>query len=322
MFVFGLFLFNSCSEKNKIEKLNITMAEVNPETSICGRMDQAFKEKLEELSNGNISVNIQYSGALGNEAQIIEFMKNDNSPVQISRVSANLTQYGGKKSGLITIPYTFENSDHFWKFTKSEIAEEILNEPYELGLGIKGLCYAEEGFRNFFSTKKITNVDDMIGLHMRVSGKILPVICDSLNAIQENIAFTDLYTALQTGTVDVADQPISNYLTNSFYKVAPYMIMDGHMLGAVQILISSKFWDSISDSSKKMIKEAADYASDYCRQISTSEELAALELMKSEGAEFIEVSDMKDWQNACHTIIQDNSKEFTNLYNQILSLAN
>lgn len=314
-------LLLSCNKNNNMEKLSIVLAEVNPETSICGRMDQAFKSKVEQLSKGKISVNIQYSGVLGNESQIIELMKAEESSVQVARVSANLTQYGGKKSGLITIPYTFANAEHFWKFAKSDIAKEILNEPYEMELGVKGLCYAQEGFRNFFSTTKIKTVQDMKNLHMRVSGKILPEICDSVKAIKEEIPFTDLYAALQTGTVDVADQPVSNYLSNSFYKVAPYMIMDGHMIGAVQILVSSTFWDSLSDEQKEILQSAADYASEYCRLISEEEEAKALEIMKNEGAEFTEVENSEEWQNTCKSIIESGSKEFPEIYKEIISLA-
>lgn len=314
-------LLISCGKNNSEKKLSLVMAEVNPENSICGRMDMAFKSKVEQLSKGNITVDVQYSGVLGNESQIIELMKTQDSSIQIARVSANLTQYGGKKSGLITIPYTFSNADHFWKFAQSDIAKEILNEPYEMGLGLKGLCYAEEGFRNFFSTTKIQSVADMKNLHMRVSGKILPEICDSLKAIKEEVPFTDLYVSLQTGTVDVADQPISNYLTNSFYKVAPYMIMDGHMIGAVQILISSKCWDSLSEQQKEIIETAANYASEYCRLISEEEETKALETMKNEGAEFVEVDDIKEWQDTCKAIIQKDSAEFPEIYQQIISLS-
>lgn len=310
----------SCKKDKPVEKITLTLAEVNPENSICGRMDKAFKEKVENLSKGQISVNISYSGTLGNEAQVIELMQSGIDTIQIARVSANLTSYGGKKSGLITIPYTFVNSDHFWKFAKSDIAKELLNEPYELGLGLKGLCYAEEGFRHFFSTVKIENVDDMKGKFMRVSGNILPKVADGLAAKQTKVAFTDLYMSLQTGSVQVADQPISNYLTNSFYKVAPYMILDGHMLGAVQILISSTCWDSLNEAQQKILIEAADYAADYCKQISSDEEEKALKQMINEGAVFTEIDDITPWQNACIEIIEEGSKDFPELYNQIINL--
>jgi len=315
-------LLASCSKTNKTEMLTLVMAEVNPEDSFCGQMDAFFAKKVFELSEGSIQVDVRYSGVSGDEKQVINFMMQPESTIQIARVTANLSPYGAKKSELITIPYTFNSPEHFWKFASSDIANELLEEPYNEGLGVRGLCYAEEGFRNFFSTKKVSSVEDIKGMKMRVAGKNLTGLANSLSAEPVKCEFTDLYMALQTGTVEIAEQPLSNYLANSFYKVAPYLIEDRHMLGAVQIMITSECWDSLNDDQKKIIKDSAMAASEYCKIISDQQEIDAALKAVSEGVEVTSVGNMKPWKDACATMIKENSREYADLYQQIVDLGN
>lgn len=114
------------------------MAEVNPEDTVAGRTDRAFKRKVEELSDGKIIIDLKCSGILGSEKQVLDIIRSDDNSIHMMRGPANLSQIGGKKSALVSIPFTFRNDEHFWKFTRSDVAKEILDEPYEEGLGIRG----------------------------------------------------------------------------------------------------------------------------------------------------------------------------------------
>lgn len=308
-------------KKTQDEPITLVMAEVNPEDSICGLMDQAFKEKVEALSNGNIKIDLRCSGILGDEKQVMGVILGENSSIHLTRISASLAKYGGKKSTLLSIPYTFANADHFWKFANSELAEELLNEAYELKLGVKGLCFAEEGFRHFFCTEKISGIEDMKGKRMRVSGQVLTDLAKSLESVPLDIPFTDVYLSLQTGKVDVAEQPISNYLKNSFHKVAPNLILDGHMLGAVQILIDSETWDSLSENQQKIFTEAAKYASNFCKNLVAETESKIIAQLKAEGVNVVEVSDITPWQTACKDMIANSAKDFPDLYSKIVNFG-
>lgn len=317
--------FSSCkkegNKKSLDEPITLLMAEVNPEDSICGKMDLAFKQKVEELSNGQILIDLKCSGILGDETQVMKIMMSENPTIQLVRISASLAKYGGKKSKLLSIPFTFSSAEHFWRFAASDTAREILNEPYELNLGMRGLFYGEEGFRHFFSTEKISSIDDMRGKKTRVSGQVLTDLAKSVKSYPIEVQFTDLYSSMQTGKVDVAEQPVSNYLTNGFYKVAPYIILDGHMLGAVQVVISSKAWDSLSESQQRIIMAAGKYASDYCRKIASESDDEIKKKIAAEGAVITNVDDKTPWQEACRDMIADSSKEYPELYKRILSFA-
>lgn len=300
------------------------MAEINPDDSVIAKVDSAFKKKVEELSGGKIKIDIFYSGILGDEKTVMDILKTPGGSIQLVRGPANLNSYSdGKpvKSSLLAIPYTFKNDEHFWKFASSKIAEGILNEPYEMGLGIKGLFFAQEGFRHYFSSQKIENLQDLKGKKMRVSGKMLSNLSKVFQSEPVQVDFTDLYAAFQTGLVDVAEQPISNYLSNSFYQVAPYLILDGHMIGAVSVMINANCWDSLSQKQKNVLIQAGKYAGDYCRQIVKEANELVLMILKSEGVTVTKVDDIKSWKAACSDIQNEASSVAPEVYRQILELA-
>lgn len=323
--IVSLFLVTSCIKKNGSNEterpITLVMAEVNPPDSITGKFDKAFKEKVEELSNKTIKIDLQYSGILGDESQIMKLIISPDSSIQLARVSASLASYGGKKSKLITIPYTFSNTEHFWKFAESELAKEILDEPYVNNLGVKGICYGEEGFRHFFSINQIKSIEDMKDMKVRVSSsKTMQDLVKSLEANPVTVNFTDLFAKMQIGEVNAAEQPIANYYSNGFHKVAPYMIMDGHNLGAVQILINAVTWNTLSSSQQAVLKEAGRYASEVCKKISIEAENKIIEKLTEEGASIIQVKDKTPWQEACKNTIDEASKDYPELYKKILEL--
>ena len=151
-------------------KVTLVYAEVNPLDTIVGQTGSHFKEKVEELTGGSVVVDVQASGVLGSENDVLDAILGGSTSIDISRISAfALTSYGCNKSKLLSIPFTFENRAHFWNFANSELAPEFLNEPQELGLPVRGIFYGEEGFRHFFTVKPVSGIADFKGLKLRVS---------------------------------------------------------------------------------------------------------------------------------------------------------
>ena len=303
--------------------LTFVMAEVNPLDTIVGSMDQKFKEEVERLSGGSITIDLQASGVLGSENDVLDAMLGGAGTIQISRISAfALTSYGGTKSKLLSIPYTWANREHFWNFATSDLAQEILREPSENGSGVRGLFYGEEGFRHFFSNKELTGMDSLAGLKIRVSNDpVMNGMVEGLGASPTVVDFGELYSALQTGVVDAAEQPIANYKSNAFPEVANNLILDGHTLGAVQVIITDEAWDSMTEAQQEVMMEAGKLASEYCRSMSEEKENAVLEELKAEGCNVVEVADIAPWQEACKTVIEENTADQAELYQQLLDFA-
>jgi len=230
--------------------------------------------------------------------------------------------YGCKKSSLLSVPFTFSSKEHFWDFASSKEGQEILNEPTEIGLGLKGLFYGEEGFRHFFSTKKIEGVGDFENLKVRgTNDEAMQGLLAGLKADSIPVNYADLYVALQTGIIDAAEQPIANYLANHFHQVAPYMIFDGHTLGVMETVITNECWNSLTKNQQNILLEAGKYASDFCKNLSQTEEDKVKEELLKEGATLTEVKDIKPWQEACKNVIKKGAAVDEKLYEEILSYA-
>ena len=306
------------------EPITLTYAEVNPlEGTTVGEMAKSFKAKLEELSGGTVLVDIQASGVLGSEDQILDNLLGGGNICDLSRISAfALTQYGCDKASLLSIPYTFVNEEHFWKFADSELAQEFLNEPQEIGLPLRGICYGEEGFRHFFFKNEVKGLDDLKGLKIRVSSDpVMTGMVSNLGASATTVAFTELYSALNTGVVDGAEQPTANYRSNAFQEVAPYLLLDGHTLGALQIVITDNAWNKLNEEQQGWVMEAAKAASQTCREKVAEIEQKTFDQLKEDGATVIPVEDKGPWVEACQPTIKANTEKLADLYQQLVDMA-
>lgn len=304
------------------DPITLTYAEVNPIDTIVGQTATAFKTKVEELSGGEIIVDVQASGVLGSEAQILDGILMGGDTVDFVRLSAfALSNYGVKKATLLNVPYTFADRDHFWAFANSDLAKEFLEEPKNIGLPVWGLCYAEEGFRHFFTNFPVNGIADLAGKKIRVSeDPIMVGMVKGLGANPTVVTFTELYSALQTGVVDGAEQPTANYKSNAFPEVAPHFILDGHTLGAVQIAVTATGWAKLNEQQQAWVMEAAQYASDFNAELSATEEGKVLEALKAEGVTVVEVTDKTPWMDACADIIKTSTKGLEDTYQQILDM--
>lgn len=303
-------------------EVTLVYAEVNPLDTIVGQTDTAFKEKVEELSGGKIKIDLQASGVLGAENDVLDTMLGGGGTIDMARISAfALTSYGGEKSKLLSVPYTFVSRDHFWNFATSDLAPEFLLEPHENGSGVRGLFYGEEGFRHFFTVKPVNTIEDIKGMKLRVSNDpVMNGMVEGLGASPTVVSFGELYSALQTGVVDGAEQPIANYKSNAFPEVAPNLILDGHTLGAIQVIITDEAWDKLSEEQQNIITEAGKYASEYNRKISEEAENKVLEELKADGVNVVEVTDIKPWQEACKDIIESSTADNAELYQKIVDM--
>lgn len=303
--------------------VTLVMAEVNPLDTIVGQMDSKFKEEVERLSGGSITIDLQASGVLGSENDVLDAMLGGAGTIQMSRISAfALTSYGGTKSSLLSLPYTWESRDHWWAFAESDLAQEILQEPSENGSGVRGLFYGEEGFRHFFSATEMNDISDLSGMKIRVSNDpIMNGLVEGLGASPTVVDFGELYSALQTGVVDAAEQPIANYKSNAFPEVANNLILDGHTLGAVQVIITDDAWNSLTEAQQEAMTEAGKNASAFCKEMSASAEEEVLQALKDEGCNVVEVTDLTPWQEATKKVIEENTKGQEELYQQLLDFA-
>ena len=303
--------------------VTLVYAEVNPLDTIVGQTASYFKEQVEELSGGSITIDLQASGVLGSENDVLDNILAGGDTIDLSRISAfALTSYGCQKSMLLSLPYTFVSREHWWNFANSDLAPDFLNEPQELGLPVRGIFYGEEGFRHFFTVEPVAGIEDLAGMKLRVSNDpVMNGLVEGLGASPTVVSFNELYSALQTGVVDGAEQPIANYASNAFPEVANNLILDGHTLGAVQVVITDNAWNKLTANQQEAVMEAGRLSQEFNASLSEDEENRVLEELKAEGCNVVDVPDKTEWQEACAQVITDNTKGLEDLYQQLVDMA-
>lgn len=304
-------------------KVTLVYAEVNPLDSIVGQTASEFKRLVEEKSGGSITIDIKASGVLGSENDVLDAMLGGDDSIDMSRISAfALTSYGAKKSMLLSLPYTFVSRDHWWNFANSDLAQEFLNEPQEIGLPIRGIFYGEEGFRHFFAKNPINGIEDLKGMKIRVSNDpVMNGMVEGLGGSPTVVAFGELYSGLNTGVCDAAEQPIANYKSNAFPEVANNMILDGHTLGAIQCVITDTAWAKLTPAQQQVLLEAGKEVQQFNQNLSQTEEDKVLEQLKADGCNVVDVADKTPWQEACKQVVADNTKGLEDVYQQLLDFA-
>lgn len=301
--------------------LKLTYAEVNPASSYSGYIAKLFKQRVEELSLGTVLIDIKFGGILGNDNEVLTSMyQNDNPDILRTSVSY-LQEYGANKAAMLSTPYVFENRDHYWKFIDSGMYREFLDEITVNNSKFRGLCFIEEGYRHFFSRKRINSLFELSGLKIRSAyGNYFEDLIKVFDASSVKVPFTEVNTALERGIIDGGEQPILNYLSNEFYRRAPYLILDAHVLALSEIVISDNVWQQMSEEQKRVIVRAADYIQRVNKVTIRSAEEKALKTLKEKGVEVTEITDMSPWKDKCSELVFKITKAYSDLYNKIQEL--
>lgn len=291
--------------------------EVNPEDHIMGRVLNHFSELVSEKSNGRIKVEVYAGGQLGDERTEMQAIQ--MGALDIFRANTlTAGDFGANKMNLFALPYLFRDRDHLWTVLKSDLGRELLSDIQESGTGMVAISYTDEGSRNFFTKKPVEKPEDLKGMKIRVSET--SILMDTMKCFGANptpISYSELYTSLQTGVVDGADQPLAGYASNSFDEVAGNMILDGHTYSPGLIVVSEITWNKLSAEDQAILKEAAAETEDYNKEIAQEDDDKILEQLKADGANMIEVPDKKPWQDMVQPVYDTYAKDYMDIVEEI-----
>jgi len=217
-----------------------------------------FAEKLKELSKGTMIID-QYPGAqLGQEPQVLQLMKNGDIEFCISS-SANAATLT-PQAGVMSLHFLFRNEDHLKKaLADPQVTKAIKDMVEETVQGGHVLAVITLGLRDMYSKKEIHKLEDMKGLKVRVQATATEdAMFPAYGAQTVHMPFGSVYTSLQTGVVDVAENGVNVYLVNKHYEVAPVLSMTEHEANNNLVWISDKLWKSLSDEQKRWVVAAGD----------------------------------------------------------------
>ena len=306
----------------------LTWNEVNGETYGATVAAHAFAEKLEEISGGNLKIELYTNGTLGSEAESMQGIQMGTLDIFRGNASS-LPNYGAEVIGATGLPYVFKDMAQFQDVAVSPLGDELLQSVADAKCGYIALGWLVEGPRSLFITPSVYeklgkpesfNFDMMKGLKIRVPETDLMVnTMKALNASATPIAYAELYTSLQSGVVDGAENGVTSYMDNSFNEVAPYYITDAHTFGCGVILVSEDTWNSLSEEEQGWMKEAALVARETCYEYNKNQEQACFDSFESKNIKLLPVTDIEKWQEACAPLYEQQSEEVQNIIKRIQS---
>lgn len=298
-----------------------TILKVGLNNPITHPLDQGivkFGEILKEKSGGQYELQIFPGGQLGKPAVHLQSLQSGVLDITMI-MPATLADYGAQDLKVFTLPYLFESVAHARAFQKTDAGQKLFDSIQTSGTRMVAIgSYQESARHYFFTKKKVTRVTDMKGMKIRSNeGAIALENMASLGTNPVSIAFTELYSALQTGIVDGAEQPLSGFYNNQFHEVAKYMVLDGHELSPNIVLFSEITWNKLSSEDKKLIKECFAESVPYFNQLSDSEDAVLMEKILAAGVEVYEPADPSEWRVAVKSVYEKYGTQYAATIEQI-----
>src|SRR3954449_5521224 len=268
-----------------------------------------FSAKLKELSKGTMLVD-QFPGAqLGQEPQLLQLVKAGD--LDFAVVSSANTSTISPQAGVMSLHYLFRSEEHNIKALGDQKVFEAVRDMIDQttqGIHAIGLC--TQGFRHIYGKKEVRKLDDIKGMKIRVQATATEdTMFPAYGAQTVHMPFGSVYTSLQTGVVDVAENSINVYLVNKHYEVAPVLNITEHEANNALVFISDKLWQSLSAEQKGWVQAAGNEVSSKEPQKAFDLERTAAEKLKKMGVKIVDNVDKKTFTAVADPYLDKLAKE-------------
>jgi tripartite ATP-independent transporter DctP family solute receptor len=281
------------------QKIVLKVSDVHPEGYPTVAAVESLGKKLDSATNGRLSVQMYAAMQLGGEKEAIE--QAQIGAIQMARVSVGALGPVVDDLNVLNLPFLFRNTAHMEKVIDGDIGKDLLDKVTDdPKTGLVALCWMDAGARNVYDTKRpIKDIADLKGLKIRVIGN--PMFVDMMNALGGNgvaMGYDQVFSALQTGVVDGAENNLPSYVFDNHYTVAKYYTRTEHLIVPEILVFSRKTWDTLSKDDQELIRKLAREAQLEERDLWNKYETAALEKAKAAGNQIIDVADKQPFQDA------------------------
>ena len=286
----------------------LKIGTTNTIDSHYGRGIVAFNDEIVKRTNGRYKLQYFTSGSIGGEREMLE-------AVQLGTQEMVITSTGPvgnfiPETRIVDIPFLFRDYEHARKVLDGPIGEELLTKfPAK---GMVALAWMENGFRHITNGKRpIKTPEDVKGLKIRtMENKVHMEAFKALGALPTPMNMNEVFTSLQTGTVDGQENPLSVIIPLKLYAVQKYFTMTGHVYSPAMLIINADTWKKISEADKEAFKEAAKVAVIANRKKVEADDADGLDIMRKAGVEVIEKVDNAAFQKAVASAYVKFNKEF------------
>jgi TRAP-type transport system periplasmic protein len=271
----------SFASAQDIKERTIKLALANTAESAHGLGAKRFADVVTQKSGGKLKVRIYPGGSLGGEVVVASAMQ--GGTVEMSMMGPGILTGMDKDFAVFDTPFLFDDYKEVDAILDGPIGKKLIDKLP--GKGLIGLSYWDHGFRILTNSRRpVSKMEDIQGLKIRVQQ--IPVYIDAFTTLGANavpMPFPELYTALETKTVDGQENPFVSIEVTKFYEVQKYASNTRHAYSPLLVLASKKFWDQLSDDERAILVDAATETKPYQREISRTMDAKAAEELKTKG---------------------------------------
>ncbi len=284
---------------------------------IWNKAAERFKQIVEKQSDGQIEVQIFPNEQLGNEMDVINSIQLGTADMTITGESL---QNWAPKAAMMAVPYAFRDSEHLRKAVEGEIGDEI-EAQIEAQTGLVPIAWFERGPRELTSNRPIKQPSELDGLRLRVPN--VPLFVDTWQALGAKptpMAFSEVFTALQQGTIDGQENPLSLIESASFNEVQDYVNMTDHVRSWIYVVIGKNKLESMPDDLQQVVRDAADEMQSYEEELFAKDQQRLEQALKEAGMTFVEVDQQAFAEKAKPAVEASLNEEQQKLYQAIQDL--
>lgn len=240
-----------------------------------------MQEKLNEKSNGSLQIEIYPSQQLGTERQALELLQIGS--LAMTKVSGAVMESFAPRMKCLSLPYVFRDRQHTYNVQDGKVGKELLIQSEKYWL--RGLGYFDAGQRSFYTKEKsIMKPEDLKGMKIRVQESVMAMnLVRSLGGAPTPISWGELYTALQQGVVDGAENNPPSFVSSRHYEICKFYSLNEHTAVPDILVIGTVAWNRLNEQEQKWLQEAADEAIDYQRKLWVEAEQESLDIVTAAG---------------------------------------
>jgi tripartite ATP-independent transporter DctP family solute receptor len=246
---------------------------------------ELFGEEIHRISNGQLEVEIYPNSQLGSEREILELIQIGS--LHMTKVSAATLENFAPKSKVLGLPYLFKNRAHAFRVLDGEIGQNLLEDSQRYRL--KGLGYYDAGYRSFYTKERpVDHPDELKGLKIRVMESVTAMnMVRSFGGAPTPISWGELYTSLQQGVVDGAENNPPSFYLSKHYEICKYYSLNEHTYSPDVIIIGNSFWNQLNEEQQLWMSKAVNASIDFQRKLWAEHEANALEEVVKAGVEIV-----------------------------------
>lgn len=293
------------------------------ESTLTAKTFMEWGNRLDKATDGKVKVDVYCSSVLGSNTEMIQGAQMGTVDVVVIQ-PGGIADIGAPKMNVLRLPYLFESYEQYYNTLFSDVGDELLQDVTDNVQGLIGFSYLPDGGRCYFTKKKaITSIEDIKGMKLRVQAYTIDNdTADILGFSATPIVFSELYSALQTGIVDGAENSMAGIDGNALYEVSDYLTLDNHTYNIPVLTMSQKTWDSLNETTQVLLKETwKETVEEYFKPQLADYEAGLIEKFENAGVEVVEITDYDKWVEAVQPIWDEYGAGLEDMIAEIQALA-